>query len=365
MKNIHQAILLTIAVFGILLVSFSNTLAKKFVDEKIAGGASASILISKKENPTGASASILASKKDHHPQRTFQSFNTTNPHDESWCPNVTCNNSPMCAPCNRRYFFIVATGRSGSTSLLKMFNNLPNVRLSGELNRDVLKKIRNVLFLLNEKPQMRNYDKDLTEGAFMHNAIPKQSMSCTVQDLFYKINPPPRAIQLAVNETITNEDGSLRPGISIHEYDKHMILGFKAIRIHSQGWNPSEAAKFFQEHFPCSKILINTRRNVTEQLRSVNKSFTMLKNKRTLDDLEEDNAFLENFGKILGEVRVKSIRMEDWMDDINILNDVVDWLGFKNCSFQSVLHENLNGYGHDYETHVGLDERCHYPFLTT
>lgn len=58
----------------------------------------------------------------------FEPFNNTNPYEEAWCPLATCNNSPVCAPCNKRYLFIIATGRSGSTTLLKMFNSLPNVR---------------------------------------------------------------------------------------------------------------------------------------------------------------------------------------------------------------------------------------------
>jgi hypothetical protein len=57
----------------------------------------------------------------------FQPFNETNPHKTSWCPKASCHNSPICAPCNKRFLFILATGRSGSTSLLDMMNKLPNV----------------------------------------------------------------------------------------------------------------------------------------------------------------------------------------------------------------------------------------------
>jgi hypothetical protein len=57
----------------------------------------------------------------------FQPFNKTNPFNSSWCPGALCHNSPICAPCNKRYLFILATGRSGSTSLLEMMNKLPNV----------------------------------------------------------------------------------------------------------------------------------------------------------------------------------------------------------------------------------------------
>ena len=66
----------------------------------------------------------------------FESFNHTNLHQNSWCPRATCNNSPMCQPCKKRFLFIIATGRSGSTSLLSMLNYLPGV--SEQIKRSFL-----------------------------------------------------------------------------------------------------------------------------------------------------------------------------------------------------------------------------------
>jgi len=59
--------------------------------------------------------------------KAFEPFNSTSPHEESWCPSATCNNSPLCQPCMKRFLFILATGRSGSTTLLSMLNHLPCV----------------------------------------------------------------------------------------------------------------------------------------------------------------------------------------------------------------------------------------------
>jgi len=66
-------------------------------------------------------------EKDDETFQPFESFNHTNPHQKSWCPRATCNNSPLCQPCKKRFLFIIATGRSGSTSLLSMLNFLPGV----------------------------------------------------------------------------------------------------------------------------------------------------------------------------------------------------------------------------------------------
>ncbi len=64
----------------------------------------------------------------------YLSFNNTNSHKDTWCPYAICRNSPSCTPCNRRYLLIVANGRSGSSTLLRMLNLLPRIRLSGENN---------------------------------------------------------------------------------------------------------------------------------------------------------------------------------------------------------------------------------------
>ena len=70
-------------------------------------------------------------------QQQWEPFNTTNPHSKSWCPKAVCQNSPMCAPCNRRHLLLLATARSGSTTLLSMLNQLPLVRMSGENNNEL------------------------------------------------------------------------------------------------------------------------------------------------------------------------------------------------------------------------------------
>ena len=71
-------------------------------------------------------AEIAEAKEIIHEQK-FEPFNQTNPHQDSYCPKAVCNNSPLCQPCKKRFLFIVATGRSGSTTLLHMLNYLPNV----------------------------------------------------------------------------------------------------------------------------------------------------------------------------------------------------------------------------------------------
>jgi len=47
-----------------------------------------------------------------------------------------------------------------------------------------------------------------------------------------------------------------------------------------------------------------------------------------------------------------------WSKDVSILNDLLDWLGYKECHFQSI--ENHDGFGVD-QTEAQMSDECHYP----
>lgn len=127
---------------------------------------------------------------------TSEAFNNTNPHKESWCPSAMCYNSPLCVPCNRRYLFILATGRSGSTTLLRMFNELPNIRLAGENLNQLYFASQLVANLENDNHfvspmwvRKGKYMKPKIDGPFQHNALPIGHMSCAFQNLLNALNP--------------------------------------------------------------------------------------------------------------------------------------------------------------------------------
>ena len=67
-------------------------------------------------------------------------------------------------------------------------------------------------------------------------------------------------------------------------------------------------------------------------------------------------------GQRLGEDYAKVIYFDKWIDDVSVLNDVVDWLGFQKCAFNTITHDNENGYTVDNTTVVDLGANCHYPF---
>ena len=331
------------------------------------------------DDSTAADAATTTSNHKNHNKKnaspssnqTYKPFNSTNPHVNSWCPYATCQNSPLCAPCNRRYILILATGRSGSTTLLKMMNYLPTVRLSGE-NRNFIgissQLITNYQLIdpstNQEIPKhsvkgqqitpLLQKNSDRFEGAFAHNAIPPQTMSCPIQNALNALNPPPQSIQ---------QNDHLR---SIHDYDRNTILGCKTIRFHKNKWDIHYAANYIKEVFPCSKIIINIRTNVTNQLHSIQDTFSSAavnEHGKTENEIDRYNTYLSNLAETLGSEMAKVIDLSHWKTNVTVLNDVVHWLGFKNCKFTNLVHENSNGYGRDHDTDVGIDDKCHYPHL--
>ena len=170
-------------------------------------------------------------------------FNQINPHESTWCPNAKCYNSPICSPCNRRFLFLVTTSRSGSTTLLRMFNSLPNVRLAGE-NYNALYEASHLATLFEKRPAFFRDEATIKKGYFMHervnggpymhNAIPIGSMACVMQTFYENcLNPP----HLSIKEDIT----SSRLSWDANE-EQTKILGSKLIHIQSGDWSPAEAA---------------------------------------------------------------------------------------------------------------------------
>jgi hypothetical protein len=346
-----------------LLVSLLDTETyMKFVSSSLPNSSSSCVQQSINENEikaTNETSQSHAKDNDKDIPTTFQSFNTTNPHSHShshsWCPNATCHNSPLCQPCQRRYLFILATARSGSTTLLKMLNYLPAVRISGE-NRNELYTASLLQSNLRKDTHVLEQDFDRTEVAYLHNAIPPQGMSCAIQGVMNAINPPPKKVQNEVNVTG-------RP--SLEEYDRDTILGAKTIRFQKGGWSVKEAADFLRENFPCSRVVVNIRTDVEGQLKSIDKTFqTENGNKKgpSTDKIGDMNRFLMHLSEELGEDMARLVDMNDWTKDVEILNDLIHWLGFRECKYKEVVHENVNGYGRDHDTDTGIGEKCHYPY---
>jgi len=300
----------------------------------------------------------LSGKKEHYaevmePQShsiTTEPFNNTNPNTE-WCPIAVCHNSPLCAPCNRRYIIILAHGRSGSTTLLSMFNKLPGVRLSGE-NYGLLNQAAKLIFNLREHPDVFADDKAEVEGPFRHNAIPSGTMSCVVQDLMYTLDPPS-----------LDYDGHQQTSSSVVDEDHNTIVGLKTIRLYNPNfWDVQKAVSFLKEAFPCARYIISKRSNLESAALSYQKAFQWNSPLEELEGyIERETQFLESVADELGTDIAQVVDVDDWKSNVGILNMLLIWLGFKGCGFDTILHDNRDqGYESDYsEVHLG--DNCQAP----
>lgn len=262
--------------------------------------------------------------------------------NEAWCPSAVCSNSALCQPCRQRFLFIISTGRAASTTLLDMINHLPNVRLAGENN--------NELYIASQLEKnlkgygfngLRSNVPAKASGAWFHHSIPKQSMACTIQKVLHTINPPPKEVQ---QQIISNEGN----GITLDGYETSQIVGAKMIRIQNGKWTPLEAAEFFKYNFPCAKYIVNTRLEKDSQAASVLANFVSPNTlEKVVEKLKRKDDFLTKFAQHMGEDKARLIYMEDWVNDVMHLNEVVEWLGFRNCQYDKVLHSNANGYERD------------------
>lgn len=278
----------------------------------------------------------------------FQPFNKTNPFNSSWCPGAICHNSPICAPCNKRYLFILATGRSGSTSLLEMMNKLPNIQLSGE-NNDELYIASKLEQNLKLKKQFNFGGGEKTEGAWLHNPVPVQAMACAMQKLMTTIDPPSTEVLSTLN-TPNNP--------TLEEYEHSMIFGAKMVRIQSSGWNPEAAVAYFQENFPCSRYIVNHSSNIKGQVKS---RMDLGWDTADYDILRKENEFLKKFTRLMGPDAAQLIDMNEWIHDVSIINNIVDWMGYRKCHFPKVLHDNSHGYATGDSSDLKIGQKCHYP----
>jgi len=280
----------------------------------------------------------------------YTDVNTTNPHENGWCKDAVCRNNPICTPCNQRYLFILAPGRTGSTTLLEMFNRLPGLRLSGE-NYNELNGISNLFHNLFDHKENFQYDVSIAEGPFEHNAIPNGSLSCAAQHFVNTLNPP--------YMDITTEHSNYH-----QEQELQMILGMKTVRLsrgEGHAFSPTGAVKFLEDNFPCSRFIIAKRSNHQAHAESMHTNLHLgikkqMELSNVIDLAKSLTSFYDELQTRLGPDKARTVDLDEWMTDVDVLNDAVSWLGFTNCRFDGILHENHDGYLQDHHAiHFGED----------
>ena len=90
----------------------------------------------------------------------------------------------QCNLCTRSFTFILATGRSGSTSQLETLNSLPGVNLRGENHASLWAAYELYRRTMAPGPSESDYT------AFEHGALSARQLLCTLQDFFIAFDPP-------------------------------------------------------------------------------------------------------------------------------------------------------------------------------
>jgi len=235
--------------------------------------------------------------------------NNLNP-NPTWCPNAKCHNSLLCQPCQRRFLIVIATGRSGSTTLSSMLDRLPGVRMAGE-NNGQLQFLRKSIENLATKKEYHLNDGRNVIGPWKHNPIPLGSLSCPVQHMLENMNPPQEEVLFrGGGEGSGGSDSTTTKGYNHNLYhEPRTIYGFKTVRFHAPAAEIEASVRFVLEHIPCSRVIVNIRSNINEQAQSWAKAFH---NELDVDSLVEYNHLLESVSASFGQDRARLLDMSEW-----------------------------------------------------
>jgi len=247
-----------------------------------------------------------------------------NPHPY-WCPNTSCIKGICGNTCNRRFLFVLAQGRTGSTTIKNMLNLLPGVRIRGELgNRDSVDEMINHFNSIHT-----GYNE--MKKAFGHEEITHASLQCLAQNTIEIIDPPP--------------PGNIKD-------DSLTIIGFKEIRF-----NTTEKINFLLNFFPCSRFIFSTR-NDKDVVKSQNKNF-INGDEYNEKEVRFIRTLFRKFKKRLGQ-KVYWMNLEEWSTgNGEHFTSLSKWLGFRECNYKGLLHDNFNGYHAD-EKIVQVGSTCRY-----
>jgi hypothetical protein len=242
---------------------------------------------------------------------------------------------------------VITNGRSASTTLTWMLDLLPGVRMAGE-NNNAIQHIKDMIDSIFSMKPMRIDSSRLS--AWYHNPIPAGALGCVSQHMIETIVPP-----VMLNKTHVVPRAATE------------IIGFKTIRLIpliSIDKIPG-IVDFLNDHFPCTRYIVNHRSDVEEQAESQIKAFQHKKIvKDSVDDkisqLEHEFNRLSKFAELMGD-RAMIIDSSNWTEHVGELNKAVRWLGFSKCEFDKVLELNTkNDYGATGPSKIKMNSQCRY-----
>jgi len=218
-----------------------------------------------------------------------------------WCPQIR---QPLSA------VFILASGRSGSTSVLYMINQIPGFYLRGENGGALYRKLNSTVSDLIGSGEGKPKVMETKSAAWLHpDHLNKQCMITSMKDLVVGfLNPPLDA----------------------------STVGFKELAGSILDWHGDLVGPdMMAELFPDANFILNYRRNESAWFDS---GFWTRKKrdqyKRTVDGML-------SFRERIGDARTFVLHTEDMT--VDRFNEMLTWLGIQNCEYNAVLRLNEGG----------------------
>lgn len=253
--------------------------------------------------------------------------------NRKWCPNAICTTRQHCEPCKQKYLFILGQARSGTTTIKNMLNFLPNIRIRGEFSNriDFYLGMETIMDVSYVKPKSAMID------TFGHYKYPDNHLLCTIQKFVEELNPSPLVSSIYDDENVLHSPST--------------IIGFKEVH------RLTYLIKALVKNFPCSRYIFSIRSNET--------ALSLSRSKYIGDGSQKQNhkkvpIMYNKMVNVLGPNRVYLMDIDEWSKgDGSHFTDLSSWLGFKNCLYDGVRHDNVNGFNSsDKQLFLGND--CHY-----
>lgn len=225
-----------------------------------------------------------------------------------------------CDLCNtsEKWLFLLATGRSGSTTTLDMMNTVEGITLAGE-NVDVIPTLGKLLQRADERAAQA------ADGRFGPGPVSRKSLLCAMQEYT-------RGIIGTFNRSSTK------------------YIGFKDIRLHK------DSMKLYDEIFPCARYIVQTRKNTAAQARSQARRWH-----GTLATVKSQTSILQKWYEKHSDASY-GLQLENF--SIATFNNVLQWLGVSGCQFAPPLiranwEVRHKGAFKDAKEFVNMTGKCH------
>ena len=211
---------------------------------------------------------------------------------------------PTCDLCHdNNWLLVLATGRSGSTSVMSMLNALPNTYIAGE-NYDMAGGLFD-LFMKAKTSEHMGVGKD-KRGAWAHRHVDEHTLLCDLQNY----------ARDAIGATQTAG-----------------TIGWKEIRYQSK------SLPFLRQLFPCAKYIVIVRRKLENQSRSAWFKTLRRSHQQKVSLLKEKTQLLVEWGE---KHHNSSVLLHTEDMTVERFNAIARWLGHT-CHFNHVSHANING----------------------